>query len=562
MNLPNSFWENEDGSWTLASELVRELCRAERFDHEIEPVELYFILDCFGVKKRFADYWDYPEFYQRADAAHIALEKSITTSNSGWSSRRGDKAWAIGNLKLAESFFQDEMRKHRESGYNGLFRLRFAQGRFSECVEIFKNTCPAPRSSYKAFFEHGASDIDNISAGRFTSPDFISTGKRMLQVVVFASVQSGFLDDELKDQVCRYFSTDKTEIDKLAQTCVDGAKEFERLKKRVAPKPMGVSRSLTDLIRDGKTARALHICSRLSEYAELVQKLSYEISEFVQTGEKALIDQCVKTSLFNIQNLDRVLYHKALSIITSESKSDFSRDIILARQFGLTIRYGKSNHAFFDNVRWWKDVYGASFAAGWKLLPIDIVIGISRINWYKQPEFADSHFLIERFEWASTFLVEYLDRHLKVGVFDSDKSVLSFLQNAYLVVYSRFEEAQSESRWVSEELLAKAIESLFGKGSVVQHAQPIWLIPQHLDIFVPEHNLAIEYMGKQHYEPVEIFGGEDGFEKTKERDERKLNICNKVGVSLEYVTHVEDIGKRAKEIHKKHSQISLPSGKG
>lgn len=59
-------------------------------------------------------------------------------------------------------------------------------------------------------------------------------------------------------------------------------------------------------------------------------------------------------------------------------------------------------------------------------------------------------------------------------------------------------------------------------------------------------------MGKQHYEPVEYFGGQKGFEDTIKRDERKRDVCQRMGIDLIYVTHEEDVGKRAIEIHKSH----------
>jgi len=82
----------------------------------------------------------------------------------------------------------------------------------------------------------------------------------------------------------------------------------------------------------------------------------------------------------------------------------------------------------------------------------------------------------------------------------------------------------------------------------LRHAQPIWLEPQHLDIFLPELSLAIEYMGEQHYRPVEYFGGNEGFEATTARDERKSEICKKVGVNLVYVRFDDDIKKRVEQI--------------
>lgn len=42
----------------------------------------------------------------------------------------------------------------------------------------------------------------------------------------------------------------------------------------------------------------------------------------------------------------------------------------------------------------------------------------------------------------------------------------------------------------------------------------------------------IEYDGKQHFEPIEFFGGEDGFRQTKERDEIKNTYCKDHDIPL------------------------------
>lgn len=52
------------------------------------------------------------------------------------------------------------------------------------------------------------------------------------------------------------------------------------------------------------------------------------------------------------------------------------------------------------------------------------------------------------------------------------------------------------------------------------------------DFYLPEFDIYIEFHGKQHYMPVDLFGGQLGFEKTKERDERKRDIVKEVGGTL------------------------------
>ena len=61
------------------------------------------------------------------------------------------------------------------------------------------------------------------------------------------------------------------------------------------------------------------------------------------------------------------------------------------------------------------------------------------------------------------------------------------------------------------------------------------------DIYICGLKIAIEYQGKQHFEPVDYFGGAENFEKQKERDELKAKRSEENGVKLIYVNYWEDI---------------------
>ena len=89
--------------------------------------------------------------------------------------------------------------------------------------------------------------------------------------------------------------------------------------------------------------------------------------------------------------------------------------------------------------------------------------------------------------------------------------------------------------WVNETDLFYKVKGRFPECEVVHHGQPKWLGRQHLDIFFPKENVAIEYQGIQHYKPVSIFGGEAGFVATQERDKRKAALCKKNRCKLIYV---------------------------
>lgn len=45
------------------------------------------------------------------------------------------------------------------------------------------------------------------------------------------------------------------------------------------------------------------------------------------------------------------------------------------------------------------------------------------------------------------------------------------------------------------------------------------------DFYLPDYNICIEFDGEQHYKPVEIFGGIEGFKSTKIRDQIKNKWC-------------------------------------
>ncbi len=90
-------------------------------------------------------------------------------------------------------------------------------------------------------------------------------------------------------------------------------------------------------------------------------------------------------------------------------------------------------------------------------------------------------------------------------------------------------------KWIGETELYYWIKYMLSEFEVLRHHSPYWLGRQHLDIFIPDLNVAIEYQGLQHDEPVEFFGGQAAFEKRKQLDARKKRLCQKYRVALIYV---------------------------
>ncbi|MFA4843964.1 MAG: hypothetical protein WC632_03320 [Candidatus Margulisiibacteriota bacterium] len=77
--------------------------------------------------------------------------------------------------------------------------------------------------------------------------------------------------------------------------------------------------------------------------------------------------------------------------------------------------------------------------------------------------------------------------------------------------------------WVSEVALFNLVKKKYKDAQL--HGSPDWIKPQHLDIYIPSKNIAFEYQGRQHYEPVAFFGGINSFTRLKKLDRRKAKRC-------------------------------------
>lgn len=102
--------------------------------------------------------------------------------------------------------------------------------------------------------------------------------------------------------------------------------------------------------------------------------------------------------------------------------------------------------------------------------------------------------------------------------------------------------------WVAEVALFYDVKAAFETELVVQHARPEWLGRQHLDIYLPDRSIALEYQGEQHDRPVAFFGGEEAFRKNVERDRVKLAKCRRHGVRIIYVRGRYDFASLLEEI--------------
>lgn len=90
----------------------------------------------------------------------------------------------------------------------------------------------------------------------------------------------------------------------------------------------------------------------------------------------------------------------------------------------------------------------------------------------------------------------------------------------------------NQVKWVAEYKLY-SIAKFWYHDAVFQYS-PTWLNGQSIDVFLPGESVGIEYQGKQHFEPIDFFGGEEKLLENARRDITKLNLCEDNGVTLYY----------------------------
>lgn len=113
----------------------------------------------------------------------------------------------------------------------------------------------------------------------------------------------------------------------------------------------------------------------------------------------------------------------------------------------------------------------------------------------------------------------------------------------------KYSYTRPSNRWVTEELVYKICKKLFkNKYNVIYQHRPFYLKSNiggqmSYDIFITGLNIAIEYQGKQHFEPIDFFGGQKAFENTIQRDKLKKELSIQNNVHLIYINYWEDINE-------------------
>ncbi len=128
------------------------------------------------------------------------------------------------------------------------------------------------------------------------------------------------------------------------------------------------------------------------------------------------------------------------------------------------------------------------------------------------------------------------------------KLIYELTRDAENTVRERSNIPKVNEGWINETKLYYKIKNYFQDVKVIHHARIDFLGRQHLDIFIPNLKVGIEYQGLQHDEPVDFFGGKESFEQTRIRDANKYRLCKEHGIRIVYVREGYQIEKVLDEI--------------
>ena len=152
----------------------------------------------------------------------------------------------------------------------------------------------------------------------------------------------------------------------------------------------------------------------------------------------------------------------------------------------------------------------------------------------------------KRWRVENKFSYYYEDRQIKseTGLYESLREILTTAQlDMYQGELGYY--AKPLNRWKSEELVYNITKKLYKDYQVVYQYRPRFLCTDggnmSYDVYICGLRVAIEYQGKQHFAPVEYFGGEENFEKQKARDLLKAERSKENGVKLVYINYWESI---------------------
>ena len=549
---------------------------AQTPNSELSPWEKLFVVRSIGLPVH-AGYL--ADVYMACGCFSEAREKYLKPEHPR---KLGDICWCEGNLEQAELHYsqaKSEAQSYRSSPDDDrLIKLAFFQEKWDKVITRFADA----------------------SFGKWSPPHEVTLGSSVIKTQPYL--------DMLAVAICQLKSPTSSQVLNILENLFGlsekqwnsfcekpthtQAKTVAKLKARCRPR-LGAAEALSveEAIHKGDTARAKQVLEYIQQADKNLESAQRDVEEFAKAGEENELERFV--SLVTGSGVTSIS-HSFLFAALGHDSFPGSDDVPAERLVRLF-----SCHPVMDKRHLGK-LLDLRFKNRLPLTASDILTGIFQM--LGRPDFSpDAEHDVEKDmildiprlascrEWARIRLEEWIRLHGAgrvtevagiwregkaqpaahpfyigvVGVPESPRNMTewnSLMAEALLWLQRRWKREIGSSPWVAENQLYQILRRLLKGTEVIQHARPIWLSPQHLDVYVPRAGIAVEYMGQQHFEPLEFFGGEPAFQLVIERDRKKAELSEKHGVELIRVRFDEDVGNRAKEIADRISKLENRTG--
>lgn len=467
----------------------------------------------------------------------------------------GDISWIQGELGEAEQHYSNPKsgaQSYRTTAdFDRLLKLIFYRGQWRRYVEAFS----------KSWFQRG------FSEGRVVLGNSETTSKPFLEMLAVALNEENLeTPPEVLLTLKEVFGISEKQWRKwrLDRTFTS-EKTVASLQRRCLPSP-GLNPPLAVSVaeRKGETARALLAFKYLRECDSIVCYAQDALERFDKSGSD--------------DDLNAFLGFVTGSGVTSISHtmlfSALGHDSFRPSQPDRAVRLYGSHPVM--NKRHFGDLLELKFAHGLPVTGAELLTGLFQQRGLltafldsRSKEFFSVQKLADFSDWAEIRLDDWINSRGAEQLKDiadvwrdgkpkykrnpfgglaqrSPRNMVEWdhlLDAAAAWLTTRWKREIGATPWVSENQVYQLVKRQLKKVQVIQHASPSWLAPQHLDVFIPEASFAVEYMGRQHYEPVEFFGGEHGLRVLQQRDQRKQQLCQQHGVELTCIRYDQDIGE-------------------
>lgn len=137
-------------------------------------------------------------------------------------------------------------------------------------------------------------------------------------------------------------------------------------------------------------------------------------------------------------------------------------------------------------------------------------------------------------------LVEYINNNIKVKILCKEHGVFEqrpadHLSNKGCPICKESKGEREIANWLDIHKIIYVRQHKFNECKNIKE------LP--FDFYLPDYNICIEYHGRQHYEPVSAFGGENEFKKLSFRDNIKQSFCSTNKIKLLVINYKQNINE-------------------